>query len=71
MLHKKVSDWKPVAYASRSLTEMKWGGGGGGGDIDRKVSTVSCEKFSDFILKKKFEIETDHKSLVPLLSSKH
>ena len=33
--------------------------------------TWSCEKFSNYILRSKFEIETDHKPLVPLLSSKH
>ena len=33
--------------------------------------TWSCEKFSDYILGSKFEIETDHKPLVPNLSSKH
>ena len=33
--------------------------------------TWSCEKFSYYILGSKFEIETDHKPLVPLLSSKH
>ena len=33
--------------------------------------TWSCEKFSDYILGSRFEIETDHKPLVPILSSKH
>ena len=31
----------------------------------------SCKKFSDYILGSKFEIETDHEPVVPLLSSKH
>ena len=31
----------------------------------------ACDKFSTFIIGKNFEIETDHKPLVPLLSSKH
>ena len=31
----------------------------------------ACDKFSTFIIGKNFEIETDHKLLVPLLSSKH
>ena len=33
--------------------------------------TWSCEKFSDYILGSRFKIETDHKPLVPILSSKH
>jgi hypothetical protein len=33
--------------------------------------TWSCEKFSDYILGSKFEIETDFKPLVALLSNKH
>ena len=31
----------------------------------------ACDKFYTFINGKHFEIETDHKPLVPLLSSKH
>ena len=31
----------------------------------------ACDKFSNFIIGKNFEIESDHKLLVPLLSSKH
>ena len=63
------SDWKPVAYASRSLTETE----GRYAQIEKEALalTWSCEKFSDYTLGSKFEIETDHKPLVPLLSSKH
>ena len=32
--------------------------------------TWSCEKFRDYILRKRIEIETDHRPLVPLLSNK-
>ena len=32
--------------------------------------TWSCEKFLDYILGYSFNIETDHKPLVPLLNSK-
>ena len=35
------------------------------------ASTWACEKFSTYILGKKFTIETDHKPLVPLLGVKH
>ena len=63
------SEWRPVAYASRSLseTERRYA------QIEKEVLAVtwSCEKFSDYILGSRFEIETDHKPLVPILSSKH
>ena len=41
--------------------------------IEREALSVTwaCEKFQDYILGRKFHIETDHKPLVPLLSSKH
>ena len=61
--------WKPVAYASRSMsdTECRYA------QIEKEAlaTTWACEKFSDFILGKQFAIETDHKPLVPLLGVKH
>lgn len=69
LLQKVDSDWKPVAFASRSMT-----------DTERRYAQVekealaitwACEKFSMYILGKQFEVETDHKPLVPLLGSKH
>ena len=35
------------------------------------ATTWACERFSDYILGKTITIETDHKPLVPLLSTKH
>ena len=35
------------------------------------ATTWACEKFTMYILGKKFHIETDHKPLVPLLGSKN
>ena len=62
-------EWRPVAYASRSLseTETRYA------QIEKEALAIvwSCEKCSDYILGSKFEIETDHKPLVPLLSNKH
>ena len=64
-----ASEWRPVAYASRSLseTERRYA------QIEKEALAVtwSCEKFSDYILGSRFEIETDHKPLVPILSTKH
>ena len=41
--------------------------------IEKEVLAVtwSCDKFSNYILGHHFDIETDHKPLVPLLSTKH
>ena len=33
--------------------------------------TWACEKFSDYILGRSFHIESDHKPLIPILSTKH
>ena len=69
LLQKTDSDWKPVAYASRSMseTEQRYA------QIEKEAlaTTWACEKFSMYVLGKKFLIETDHKPLVPLLGSKH
>ena len=65
----REGEWRPVAYASRSLseTERRYA------QIEKEALAVtwSCEKFSNYILGTRFEIETDHKPLVPILSSKH
>jgi len=59
---------KPVAYASRSLseTERRYA------QIEKEALAVTwaCEKFTDYVLGRKFQIETDHKPLVPLLNTK-
>ena len=69
LLQQANGDWRPVAYASRSMseTERRYA------QIEKEAlaATWACEKFSDFILSKHIEIETDHKPLVPLLGTKH
>ena len=65
----KPNTWKPVAYASRSMsdTEKRYT------QIEKEAlaSTWSCEKFNNYIMGKPFILESDHKPLIPLLNSKH
>ena len=60
--------WKPVAYASYSMSdsERRYA------QIEKEAlaTTWACEKFSAYILGRHFEIESDHKPLIPLLNSK-
>ena len=69
LLQKTGGEWKPVAYASRSMsdTEKRYA------QIEKEaLATVwACDKFASYIVGLKFHIETDHKPLVPLLGSKH
>ena len=59
---------KPIMFASRSLseTEQRYA------QIEKEALalTWACERFQNFLIGKKFEILTDHKPLVPLLSEK-
>ena len=65
-MQKIEQQWKPVAYASRSMTEISYA------QIEKEAlaTTWACERFYDYILGMKIHIETDHKPLVPLLCSK-
>ena len=69
LLQRSDGEWKPVAYASRSIsdTEKRYA------QIEKEaLSTVwACDKFASYVVGLKFHIETDHKPLVPLLGSKH
>ena len=61
--------WKPVAYASRTMsdTETHYA------QIEKEALalTWACERFSMYLLGKSFLLETDHKPLVSLLSTKN
>ena len=69
LLQESKEGWKPVAYASRSLseTEQRYA------QIEKEALAITwaCSKFSDYILGRRFLIETDHKPLIPLLNTKH
>ena len=58
-----------MAYASRSLseTEQRYA------QIEKEALAITwaCSKFSDYILGRRFLIETDHKPLIPLLNTKN
>ena len=67
LLPQHGEDWNPVAFASWSMT-----------DTERHYSQIkkeapalfwACEKFQDYILGKHIDLETDHKALVPLMST--
>lgn len=58
-----------MAFASRALTETERCYA----QIEKEAlaTTWACEKFADYLLGQHFQIETDHKPLIPLLSTKH
>ena len=68
VLQKFKAEWRPVVFASRSMseTETKYA------QIEKEALAITwaCDKFSVYILGKQITVETDHKPLVPLLSSK-
>ena len=60
-------DWRPIAYQSRAMTptEERYS------QIEEALAvTWACERFSHYLLGSTFSIHTDHKPIVPLLSSK-
>ena len=69
LLQKHETAWKPVAYASRSMTEAETRYA----QIEKEALAITwaCERFTNYILGKQIQIETDHKPLVPLLGTKH
>ncbi|XP_064475528.1 uncharacterized protein K02A2.6-like [Ornithodoros turicata] len=58
----------PVAYASRALTttEQRYA------QVEKEALAVTwaCEKFRMYVLGLPFQVQTDHKPLVPILTSK-
>ena len=68
LLQKAESQWRPIAYASRSMTETE----ARYAQIEEALAaTWACKKFTPYIQGKTITLETDHKPLVPLLSHKN
>lgn len=65
LLQKEGEQWRPVAYASRSMTETEQRYA----QVEKEVLglTWGCERFRDFLIGRHFSLETDHKPLVSLL----
>ena len=65
LLQQTRDSWRPVAYASRSMseTEKRYA------QIEKEALATmwACEKFSDYNLGKHFQIESDPKPLIPIL----
>ena len=66
---KKSGELQPVAYISRAMTkcEERYA------QIEKEALafTWACERLSDYLMGLQFHIQTDHKPLVPLFSSKN
>ena len=63
-----TGEWRSIAYQSRSMTttEQHYS------QIEKEALAITwaCDRFSHYLLGSTFQIETDHKPLVPLLSTR-
>ena len=68
LLQEEETGWFPVSYASRTMTEVEKRYA----QIEKEALAVTwaCQKFDFYLVGRKFQIETDHKPLVPLLGNK-
>ena len=62
-----TGDRRPVCYASRTLTSAEKNYAVN--ELEALAITWASEKFSDYVLGLNYTVETDHKPLVPLLST--
>ena len=65
---KQEGIWKPVAYASRALSDAETRYA----QVEKEglALTWACEKFANYIVGKSIHLETDHKPLVSLFGQK-
>ena len=61
-------EWKPVSFISRSLTATEQCYA----QIEKEALAVTwaCERFRDFLTGLQFHIQTDHKPLIPMFTTK-
>ena len=68
LLQKAEGEWRPVAYASRSLTrtETRYA------QVEKEALAVTwaCERFHLYVSGRDFQVETDQKPLISLLEKK-
>ncbi|UYV66874.1 K02A2.6-like [Cordylochernes scorpioides] len=64
----EANEWRPVTFSSRTLTKTEQGYA----QIEKEALAITwaCERFKDFVVGKTFLIETDHKHLVPIFTTK-
>ena len=67
-LSRKKGEVKPIAFASKTFTETEQQYA----QIEKEAYALcwACERFEKYLLGKKFLVQTDHKPLVPLFSTK-
>ncbi|RXN19764.1 Retrotransposable element Tf2 type 1 [Labeo rohita] len=66
LLQQHAESWQPVAYASRALTSAETNYA----QIEKELlaCTYACERFHQYVYRQSFEVETDHKPLVSIMS---
>ena len=68
LLQQRDAGWCPVAFASRALTqtEVRYA------QIEKEALSLTwaCEQFSEHVLGKRIQLETNRKPLVPILGKK-
>ena len=69
LLQQERNMWRPVCFASRSMTKTE----NRYAQIEKEALAITwaCDKFHNYLIVRRFLIETDHKPLVPLLTTKY